>query len=103
MNMTQQHLQEQRSKHTLKRCGVTFAPRCQNGADSCTNRKCNGVNFTDSSFRKVAVFLRYIVRLFINVIVKKVDISNSKGKCDTLKSTPSLQALRVVLMDEIQP
>lgn len=52
----------------------------------------------------MAVFLIApdIVKLFINVIVKKIDITNSKGKCDILKSTPSLQALCVVLMDEMQ-
>lgn len=36
---------------------------------------------------------RDTVKLFINVIVKKIDRSNSKGKCGILKSTPSLQAL----------
>lgn len=46
---------------------------------------------------------RDIVKLFINVIVKKIDITSSKGKCDILKCTPSLQAPCVVLTDETQP
>lgn len=102
--MTQQQLQEQRSKHTAKRCDITFSPRCQNGADFCTYRESSRLNFT-GSFRKAAVFLitRVILKLFINVGVKKIDRSNSRGKCDILKYTPSLQALCVVLMDEMQP
>lgn len=53
----------------------------------------------------MAVFLiaHDIVKLFISVIAKKIDVTNSKGKCDILKSSLTLQALCVVLMDEMQP
>lgn len=54
--MTQQQLQEQRSKHTRERCDITPSPRCQDGADFCTYSQSNRLNFTDRSFREAAVW-----------------------------------------------
>lgn len=102
--MTQQQIQEQRSTRAAKRCDITSPRGVGTAPTSARTERLTGWISQTAPLRRAEVFLTAhdIVKLFINVIVKKTDRTNSKGNRDILKCTPSLQALCVVLMDEVQ-